>query len=732
MSGMGMDPTAMSQNFYGNFGGPGMGMNGMNMGMGFDAGQSMFGGFNPSQGPYGQIGGNYGANAGFGGYNMPQQGNFNQMSQQNFNHDFFPGHQQGFQYRGRGRGRGNFVNAGRGRGHPQAFPGRQMYHDASQEQSDQPPARRGSPDYSPINGARDDKTTQQPPSSEPPVEDAETQRVIEEQLKNEFAPGDADDEAKPAENTVEPDNATDMSVSKEESMVVEEQHEEPKVAEAKEIAQSPPTSKLNEIESKTEKPATSPTMGPPLRIPTGPASQRNEFSNITSPLRQSSGRQFPRATSDRGSFDQSRDHNSHSEKHARTSSVSVSDSLISPTVEPRGLGVQGAPTAPKALRQGLPNTGIRPSMDTGIAIVGRASSFSQDHANGRRRSRRYFIMTANSFDKYMLMPISPRPPRSHSRSRSPSRRDSSPRRAHRHRSRSTSRDKKRERRHSHQKHPSRDEYGRESHEYRDSVYRGNHDSTSSRRESQKSSRDAEKGSSRSKHRSRRSQHDPSRSREREREHHSSRKRSKSPDFRINGASRRKTEADRGGSDRYDDDEDSARLFRKRRDRETADDANRHRERKRSRRDDDHDLGPQPDDRPDLHHRSSRRNGDGLSSGGGGRRGERGGTEKRSSRHVDDHQERPPRRTEGSRDVHHAESPPRDPKIDQHALEREARNRERQMKEIQRRALMEGVGSIRGKSGKGTQGERRHSAKYEDEQADLASRVEREREGGRWR
>ena len=74
-------------------------------------------------------------------------------------------------------------------------------------------------------------------------------------------------------------------------------------------------------------------------------------------------------------------------------------------------------------------------------------------------------------------------------------------------------------------------------------------------------------------------------------------------------------------------------------------------------------------------------------------------------------------------------PPKAPKVDQHALEREARNRERQMKEIQRRAVMEGkTTSSRGKTN-GRTGERRASYKYEDE--DLTSKVEKERESNRW-
>ena len=103
--------------------------------------------------------------------------------------------------------------------------------------------------------------------------------------------------------------------------------------------------------------------------------------------------------------------------------------------------------------------------------------------------------------------------------------------------------------------------------------------------------------------------------------------------------------------------------------------------------------------------------------------------RRSEREAKSHVEKPS--GDETRAPQRTQSPPRGPKVDQHALEREARNRERQMKEIQRRALMEGKGPSGGRSKlNGRPGDRRHSYKYEDE--DLASGVERERESGRWR
>lgn len=136
---MAMDPMAASQ---GMFGGYGMNMNGMNMGMSFDAGQGMYGGwdgsqnnmwnggqdkFNPSAFANG-MGSQYGpasSSSGFGGYNMSHQpnGTYAQMQQPSFsNQDFSNGYYGPGGYgRGgfHGRGRG-FTPGGRGRG---IFPG---------------------------------------------------------------------------------------------------------------------------------------------------------------------------------------------------------------------------------------------------------------------------------------------------------------------------------------------------------------------------------------------------------------------------------------------------------------------------------------------------------------------------------------------------------------------------------------------------------------------------------
>lgn len=120
--GMTMDPMAQ-----GMFGGYGMNMNGMSsgmMGMGFDAGQGMYGGwdgsqsnmwnggqdkFNPNAFANG-MGPQYGGPSGFGGFNMSQPNGF---PNQNYQNGYYgPGYSRG-NFRGRGRG---FYYGGRGRG----------------------------------------------------------------------------------------------------------------------------------------------------------------------------------------------------------------------------------------------------------------------------------------------------------------------------------------------------------------------------------------------------------------------------------------------------------------------------------------------------------------------------------------------------------------------------------------------------------------------------------------
>jgi zinc finger CCCH domain-containing protein 13 len=116
MPGMGMNPANMSQGMFGGFGGQGMGMNNMNMGMGFDGGYT--------NGWVGQqmTGGDFG-NAGFypgGGYNQQShQGQFsNQLNQMNAHQQQIPNNYQNAYAQGRdfrrGSQQGQVEEAGQG------------------------------------------------------------------------------------------------------------------------------------------------------------------------------------------------------------------------------------------------------------------------------------------------------------------------------------------------------------------------------------------------------------------------------------------------------------------------------------------------------------------------------------------------------------------------------------------------------------------------------------------
>ena len=418
---MGMDPITMSQ-MYNGFGGQGMGMNSMNMGMGFDAGQGAFGGFNGqhaawnagqnkfNQNAYGNqanvggIGGDFGANTGYGGYNMPShQGNYNQMHQHPYpNNDFHQGHHgQGFQYRGRGRGRGYF-NAGRGRG------GYGQYNQYNQAQGNQANSeafnqqipeitRRGSPSY----GPQEDRPV--PQSDNDGQEDAKAvdstnDPTAEEQLNKELDPGDTDDNAEVLRDVTQNEDSKDEAVAKEpvadfpETKTVD--HAETNADPEKEDEKPAPIPsfisddflKPDEFlpESNTTMSSAMPPPPSNLVIPTGPAAYNTDQSMDSSPRGRGTGRPYSRGVDYRAG------------SHGRGSGYFPNGSIniiqptapiskpVGPPVAPKGLGVEGAPKAPKALRDGQPNTGLR-----GFSIVGRASAAAQARPNGTTATKRY-------------------------------------------------------------------------------------------------------------------------------------------------------------------------------------------------------------------------------------------------------------------------------------------------------------------------------------------------------
>ena len=468
MPGMGMDPMTMSQGIYGGFGGQGMGMNGMSMGMGFNnAGQGAFGGgFNGqpaawnavqdkfNQNAYGGqtgMGGDFGANTGYGGYNVPpHQGNFNQMHQHQYpNNDFHHGHHgQGFQNRGRGRGRG-YPNAGRGRGsYNQNFSQgnqnqNQTNYEAFHQQVPSQVTRRGSPSYGPQQEqpAQQQQQDQTNTGSQQNVKAEENASGLtaEEQLSKELDPGDADEGAeRPSDLSNKEDQVEPPAEEVAAKTEAPEESQPEAVQETKEEKPEPiPTIVSNET-SKPELPAVDtggsipPTMMPPPSpmIPTGPSALHADLPHDTSPRGRGAGRGFYASPDYRGG---SRGRGSGYPLHSGFSRVTppIAKGVVPPSA-PKGLGVEGAPKAPKALREGQPNTGIK-----GFSIVGRASVAAQTRPSGSSATKRYApvqrLQPQNVFTDNKTSP-------SRERSRSPTKHQSSQHRHHRHRSTSPTHD----------------------------------------------------------------------------------------------------------------------------------------------------------------------------------------------------------------------------------------------------------------------------------------------------
>ncbi len=423
MPGMGLDPMTMSQGMYGGFGGQGMGMNGMNVGMGFNAGQGAFGGFNGqseawntgkdkfNQSAYGGhangIGGDFGHNAGYGGYNMPShQGNFNQMHHQHYpNNDFQNGYNgQGFHNRGRGRGRG-YYNAGRARGgYNQVTPGNQTNYEPFHHQIPEQLAQQASSQQqvSPqVNQQPAEENPQNSQTKETSVDKVAVDKAADEQLAKELEPGDTDDGArtprKPthSEDVVGESTQTAETTSKIQDEATVESHpkqerEEKPAAIETFISSERTEPKINPIDTEINVPSS--MMPPPSHVvPLGPAALYSGEQHPDYASRgRGGGRGIHRGTPDyRGGM---RGRGSGYLKgiahHSTTGQPNtVIEAPIIPLVEPKGLGVEGAPKAPKALREGLPNTGLRGGR--GFSIVGRASAAAQGRPNGHARSRRY-------------------------------------------------------------------------------------------------------------------------------------------------------------------------------------------------------------------------------------------------------------------------------------------------------------------------------------------------------
>ena len=435
MPGMGMDPMAMSQAMYGGFGGPSMGMNGMNginMGIGFNNGQGAFGGFNGqtdawnngqnnfNPNAYGNIAngmsGNFGAQTGYAGHNMPShQGNFNQMNHQQFpNNDFQNGYNgQGFQNRGRGR-RGGYNNVGRGRGgYYQAAQGNHASQGNHESFHHQLPSQATPQNTAQVStGQQLEKPgTDYDPAKELSqnllLETSVADKTGEEQMSKELNPGDEGDKSQAElvtgiETIAEASEKADtdqqpLNKDPEQGLALADEKPEVtlKVEESKPVAIQ---TYISSEEDSIQKPFSeivpkleTNSMPPPSpAIPLGPAALYYRDNPFDSGRSRGSGRGYYGGAPDlRGGY-RGRSAAYLANGHAiHTSPTQISPINTQPQfvlAEPKGQGVEGAPKGPKALREGLPNTGIRGGR--GFSIVGRAAAAVHPKSNGSTRSRR--------------------------------------------------------------------------------------------------------------------------------------------------------------------------------------------------------------------------------------------------------------------------------------------------------------------------------------------------------
>lgn len=713
----------MSQGMFGGFGGPGMninGMNGMNMGMNFNPGSSMYGsswngpnnnmwnGFqsnNPNAFLNG-FGGDFGSTSGYG-YNMPP-GNF---------HGEYSYAGRGYG-RGRGRGRGGY---GRGRGNYHQYqPGNQYAFQAASEQHNRE-----------VQAIQTQLTNEQNKSTLSKDEEAETvdkEPDPGDHTDDEFAPGGQDEvqEALGEAYHQSQTPVTQASEKPEESIPVSKPAEEAKPSivdvdsEAIEPAvATPQPAQPDPVDApadspRPETPAEAKASMPPPSAPLGPAAHHRELEDLSFRGR-GSGRFGYRG---RGSF-----------SGRIPSPISPNRADPQPNAvlppEPKGVGVVGAPTGPRAMRE-PPARLSRPSSSSfsnggGFRIVGRASMTSQNNQS-RPHDRSRSTTPVNGHSRHR------------SRSRSPSR---------------------------HESHHSRHGSPRREHDQPEYYERDDHDRRRSRT-SKKEEHDDYEMQDTDKYRSRSGTPDEGKSsrrshrdKDRSSKHHSSRSHRNHND--VNGDDYHEVNDHERTSESRSTHHRSSRSRRhedRDRDRE-ADYEERQRDRDRDRKRSRHDYEHTTEDDVESRHRSRRHKRDHH-------------RDRERERDIDTNSSTPitglSRSHRSSGNATPAPQPPELPQEhrqpsttasqelgkDPQTLEREARNRERMLKEQQRRekamqsGLEAGPGSGGGSSSTSSRrkgpgagggnkmmtGGRRVSYRYED---DLRSAmVENERESNRWR
>ena len=711
---MGMNP--MTQGMFGGFGGPNMGMasmnglnsmSGMNMGMNFNPGQGMYGagwnGQNSSMwnGPQSNnpnafsngMGGDFGSNSGYG-YNPSQQGNFHQH--QYPNGDF----QGGYQNRGYSRGRGGRARGGYGRGrggYGQTTQGNYTNYQHPYEQQQQE-IQNMQAQMANNNVSQPESTTQLEPKD----------RSASDEQPNQlnFAPGGQDevqealgDDYSKAETAIETETPApeDPAPKANEKTEGESGVEGEAVAEKKSVssdeaeaiqpirALSPTTYEddipfTEEVASVALEPEVIELPMPPPSAPLGPAAQ------FADPARDYGfrGRGHSRMSSrGRGSFHAINGHPISPVKPAPAPPFKA-------PVEPKGTGVAGAPTGPKAMRAPAVSGPVPPvrGRGGGFQIFGRASMASQGSMSVASEKSRSATPTnkgrvENDHDS-----------RSSSRQRSKNHHHSSRREADAEEDRERRRDRR-------SRHSRNDEY--EDYDMQDER-KGRQRSASldePRKSSHRRDKDRDRHSSSTKHRSSRSH--------RHREEFQDDADHDMDNYHAESKSNRENVENESRSSRRDRDRDRDHHTSKSSRYDDKDREESHRDRRKRSRRDREDGGELDEVGEESRHRSRRH----------------------KREHGHDHYEESVNGRKGSERSSAAATPvEREPEKDMHTLEREARDRERMLKEQQRR--QNAINAERGGGSKrqGTAGGRRMSYKYEDETQ--SAMVEQERETARRR
>ncbi|WEW56998.1 hypothetical protein PRK78_002457 [Emydomyces testavorans] len=714
MPGMGIDPMVASQGMFSDYG---MNMNGMNgdmsMGMNFNTGQGMYGGWDVQSNMWNggpdkfnanafanRMGADFGPYSGYPGYNMSQpQGNYPHMhQQQKYPSNEFHG---SFGPYGRGVGRGRGVAPG-GRGRGGYMAGMQdNYHSANLGPfQHQIPAHLQQRNGDPASAGAND-----------------TLENVQRKFNDELCPGGEEDmrEHQSASEPIKiPENAPAADESSGENKSTPEMD-------------NAIPSGLSAIPTTTELGAEEANLSSAAEAKPGPHSSGNSIPVVGEDDSPNYG-----------------PHYFHSGPGAFPPSQQPVPAGYGFSGEPRGVGVAGAPAAPRAMREGLQNTSIRNAR--GFTILGRASGQSTlPNVDGNSTSPTRAGHESRSRSN----------PRSRSKSRSRSRSPSRRSRAQRHRTRSQQRSNSRSRspesfhegdeitdRHR-QIRRSRKGLTRE----RESSVRSRSSSIeTSHRSSHRSCRDRdqrrdEKGTA--SHTSRRHRSSTQRDQlEESKDKASSKKLQVMEDSESRRLARVKEKEDRHRRRERERERDYDRSHRDRgekdRDRQRHRDRNRDRDKERE-RERDKEKGKERDRGREKDRDRKRRRG------------------RSNSRAESEHSRRHTRRARrdetdeqmnGSREKKLGDrvqpngastKPAAAEEKDPHTLEREARNRERLLKEQQRREAMnadrDGRSSRRrdGKLERGLLGGRRVSYKYEDEMDDQvrAARVEKEREAARW-